>query len=157
MSSIILCDGCLSRIRKTHTKQLQVSVLTCTNVIKHLPSEFAGDFKDLFPYDSTKVSGSLGDTLACSYNSPSHAKGWTINSPGLLVDLPSHYIRHVFDDTDVELLTELYSNLYKVPRSTLAISSTFEKYSFATVNGVLFGSQKNTHCFIIYSDCKLGY
>ena len=106
-------------------------------------NEFACDFKDIFPDNKTGIPGSLGDTVGFFYSStPSQAKGWAINSPGLLIDLPSHYIRNVFDANEVELLTKLYSYLYKVQVSTLTVSSTFEQYSSATINGVLFGSQK---------------
>ena len=71
-----------------------------------IPSEFIADFKYIFPDNTTEtISGSLGDTIGCFHRSPSYAKSWAINSPGLVVHLPSHYIRAVFDEREVELLT----------------------------------------------------
>ena len=117
-----------------------------------MPSEFVGEFKDIFPDNTIRVPGSLGDTIGPLHTSPKHANGWAINSPGLVVDLPSYCVCNVFDKNEVELLTKLYCNLYKVQESTLTVSSTFEKYSCATIN-VWF--TKGTHYFLIYSHCQL--
>ena len=88
------------------------------------------------------ISASTAANWAWIDYTPKHANGWAINSPSLVVDLPSHCVSNVFDKNEVELLTNLYCNLYKVQESTLTVSSTFEKYTSATINGLLFGSQK---------------
>ena len=101
-----------------------------------LPSENTSDFRDIFSDNNTLTpAGSLGDTTGGFHGSPSQAEGWPIDSLGLVVVLPSHYSRSGFDERQVELLTELYSKLYKVQQIT--VSSTFEKYSSATINGVV--------------------
>jgi len=104
-----------------------------------LPDEFADDFKPLFPREML-ASGSLADTL--NIERPSNITGWTIDAPGLLVSLPVNYSRQVFNQTEVDFLTELYTKLYKVPRSALIMSRSFKQYSSAKLNGVHFGSHK---------------
>ena len=91
------------------------------------------------PDNTIRVSGSLGDTIGPLHDSsPKHANGWAIDSHGLVVDLPSHCVRNVFDEKEVELLSELYCNLYKVQDSSLTVSNTYLPW------GLLFCSQK-TH------------
>ena len=39
-----------------------------------VPSEFAEEFKDIFPDNTIRVPGSLGDTISPLHTSPKHAK-----------------------------------------------------------------------------------
>ena len=105
----------------------------------YLPEEFSGDFLSLFPKQNQTV-GSLADTLV--YTEQSGSVIWAINSPGLSVDLPTHYSHLVFDQTELDTLTILYSKLYKVPASAVVLSSVIHKYSSATINNKRFGTHK---------------
>ena len=105
----------------------------------YLPEEFSGDFLSLFPKQNQTVR-SLADTLV--YTEQSGSVIWAINSPGLSVDLPTHYSHLVFDQTELDTLTILYSKLYKVPASAVVLSSVTHKYSSATINNKRFGTHK---------------
>ena len=120
-------------------------------------AQFSGDTKPLFP-NQMLVSGSLADNLACDSH-PSDVTGWTIDSPGLDVILPAHYLRHAFDPTQIDFLKTLYSKLYKV--SSLVLSSIFKKYSSATLNSVQFGTYRTRASFfsiasIVWDDALFG-
>ena len=39
---------------------------------------------------------------------PSSVRGWTIDSPGLDIELPASFTRKVLDQTQKSILTELY-------------------------------------------------
>ena len=104
-----------------------------------LPDEFSDEFQSLFP-KHMHASGSLADTL--TLDRPFRGTGWTIDSPGLHVDLPLNCSRRVFDQTQMDFFMELYTDLYKVSRSSLVLSSTFQEYSSAKLNGKQFGTYR---------------
>ena len=101
-----------------------------------LPNEFSAEFQPLFP-THMKSSGSLTDTLSFDGTS-----GWAIDLPGLNVELPQHCSRQIFDHTQIDFLMELYTDLYKVSRSALVMSSCFQQYSSAKLNSKQFGTHK---------------
>ena len=100
-----------------------------------LPSEFVDDFEPLLSLERSPV-GSLADTYSVSDLSKfTHTTSydWSIESPQLTVSLPTNYSREVFNTTQVELLSQLYSLLYAKPSSEVEANSAFHKYSVATV------------------------
>ena len=103
-----------------------------------LPSEFSDDFLSLFPTHMRLTSGSLADTL--TLHDSFRTMRWTIDSPGLHVILPPHCSRKVIDQTQVDFLTEMYTNLYKVSRSAAVVSTTCKQYSSVQLNGICFGT-----------------
>ena len=100
-----------------------------------LPEEFSDDFGPLFPKHMQAV-GSLADTLI---SEPAIQPG-AVHSPGLIVDLPKNCVRKIFSQVQIEFLTELYADLYKVSRSDLTLSTCFTQYSSARINEKLFGT-----------------
>ena len=60
------------------------------------------------------------------------------------VELPKHCSQQVFDSTRKDNLTELYTELYKVSRSDLVMSTCYMQFSSAKVNGKKLGTH-NTH------------
>ena len=92
-----------------------------------------------------KSSGSLADTLSFDGHFDG-TSGWAIDSPGLNVELPQHCsrARQIFDHTHIDFLMELYTDLYKVSRSALVMSSRFQQYSgsLAKLNSKQFGTHK---------------
>lgn len=60
------------------------------------------------------------------------------------VELPKHCSRQVFDSTQKDNLTEVYTALYKVSRSDLVMSTCYMQFSTARVNGKQLGTHK-TH------------
>ena len=138
-------NGILGSIpHNNHSIEVQIMTRFLRNneiLTASMPNEFYSVFKDVFPKNN-KLCGSLGDTMSYSCISPSQSKGWTVDSPSLQIDLPSHYVRHVFDDREVQLLNELYRKLYKVSGSSIFVSRTHQRYLSATINGIQFGSWK---------------
>ena len=87
------------------------------------------------------TTGSLSDTF--NYNDFFQTQSWTIDSIGSHLTLPQHYTRRVFTETEAWFLKDLYSKLYQVPASVLHMSSSYQKYEFAVINGKRFGSHKS--------------
>lgn len=109
-----------------------------------LPDQFSADFHSLFP-THMQASGSLADTLSFDIAIDSHfdgTSGWAIDSPCIHVESPQHCSRQVFDQRQTDFLMELYTDLYKVSRSALIMSSCFQQYSSAKINSKQFGTHK---------------
>lgn len=82
------------------------------------------------------ASGSLADTLSFDgYRYFDGTFGWAIDSPGLHVELPLHCLCQVFDQTPT-------TDLYKVSRSALVMSSCFQQYLSAKLNSKQLGTHK---------------
>ena len=58
-------------------------------IVNDMPNEYSSVFKNLFQ--------------------SSDSKGWTLDSPGLQIDLPSHYKHHVFDDRSLLSFTRNFT------------------------------------------------
>ena len=104
-----------------------------------LPEQFSEDFLSLFPSNVSHLSGSLAESTSCEHPGIQGFR-WTIDDPKLSVDLPKHFFRKPFDQTQINMLTAMYTALYKVPISSLTSTSIFQHYSSVKLNGILFGT-----------------
>ena len=117
------------------------------------PEEFRSDFIE-FLDDSHEVVGSVATTFRESFTwPPVHSPdNWTFDMIQHAVVLPKHYIRAVFDSSEVSLLSHLYSRLYSVQPSEIEVPASFQKYSNChLVSSILGGyrSRSSASCIVM--------
>ena len=103
-----------------------------------LPGEFKDDFQGHFHHHLSAV-GSVAETMhpPCDGAHSPHSK-WSKKS--LQLSLPSHATRHVLDSLEIENISHLYCNLYKVSPASLESASVYLKYTTIHLNNKVIGS-----------------
>lgn len=114
------------------------------------PEEFKDEFCSVFS-SGPQITGTVSDTMSnwilppsllTHYHITNLLVNWTIESSDMHVVLPSHCSKAVFNNTQVEDLKILYSNMYSVSPCTLEISSAFLKYKSIVMRGKHLGSAR---------------
>ena len=110
------------------------------------PEHFANDFAE-FLCDMPKTTGSVGESLLpgneWKLQNCIGQMCWNINAIKSMINLPIYSTRTVFDESEVQKLTELYCSLYSVSPSDIVATSSFLKYKSCYICSKMVGSFKS--------------
>lgn len=130
--------GSMPNNNKSIENQLMSRFIREGNIISaQLPDEYSNEFTPILP--SSCSIGSVSDTLSLS-SVPSVNTSWVMDSS---IHVPNYSSRCMLDPTEKNHLVELYSDLHKVSRSTIEISSVCMKYLHITMHGKQLGSHNS--------------
>ena len=126
------------------------------NVCLQFLNQFRDEFME-FLDESNEQVGSLGTTFRASFKWPPISSlqvpfNWSLDVIKHAVWLPKHYVRGIFDSSELLLLNQLYTHLYSVGSSDIEIPSSFFKYTsiriFTNVLGA-YKSRSSSSCVVM--------
>ena len=144
-----------------NNKSIEVQVMKrylnnqCVSTVSK-PQEFKDEFME-FLDESNEQVGSLGTTFRASFKWPPISSlqvpfNWSLDVIKHAVWLPKHYVRGIFDSSELLLLDQLYTHLYSVGSSDIEIPSSFFKYtSIRIFTNVLeaYKSRSSSSCVVM--------